>query len=157
MSNHRAEGKWRTVRQNIEESGCSVFCLQETKRDFFDTAYIKKLAPKRFDSFCFSPSVGASSGILVCWIGALFSANVISISRSAVIIQFCSKHNGECWTLVVVYGPCHEPDRSAFVQWLHDLDIPDNENWILMGDFNFYRSVDNRNRDGANMNDIMIF
>nr|AAO37473.1 putative reverse transcriptase [Oryza sativa Japonica Group]AAS01922.1 retrotransposon protein, putative, LINE sub-class [Oryza sativa Japonica Group]ABF96965.1 retrotransposon protein, putative, LINE subclass [Oryza sativa Japonica Group] len=50
-----------------------------------------------------------------------------------------------------------EPERSLFVQWLFDLSIPDDENWLFMRDFNFYRSVDNRNRNGGNMNDMMIF
>lgn len=133
------------------------FCLQETKKESFDTAYVKKLAPKHFDSFSFSPSVGASGGILVCWVGAIFAANVICITRFAVIVKFFSKHSAESWTLVSVYGPCVDPDRSLFAQWLFDLQIPDNENWILLGDFNFYRSVENRNRAGGDMNDMMIF
>lgn len=149
--------KCRAVRQAVDESGCTVFCLQETKKEAFDMAYIKKLAPKRFDSFTFSPSVGASEGILVCWVGAVFTANITCINRSAVIVNFCSKHSGESWTLVSVYGPCSEPDRSLFAQWLFELQIPDDENWILMGDFNFYRSINNRNRAGGDMNDMMIF
>lgn len=152
-----SDDKWRAVRQMIDESGCSIFCLQETKRDSFDSAYIKKMAPKRFDSFCFSPSEGASGGILICWVGAHFLANVLCITKSAIVVRFTSNHCGDVWTLVSVYGPCQEPDRSLFVQWLFDLDIPDNENWILMGDFNFYRSIDNRNRAGGNMNGMMIF
>lgn len=149
--------KCRAVRQAVDDSSCSVFCLQETKKESFDTAYVKKLAPKRFDSFSFSPSVGASGGILVCWVGAIFAANVICITRSAVIVKFFSKHSAESWTLVSVYGPCVDPDRSLFAQWLFDLQIPDNENWILLGDFNFYRSVENKNRAGWDMNDMMIF
>jgi hypothetical protein len=37
------------------------------------------------------------------------------------------------------------------------LNIPDNENWLLVGDFNFIRSVDNRNKPGADMNDTFIY
>lgn len=62
-----------------------------------------------------------------------------------MIVQFCSKFSGACWTLVTIYGPCPEPDRLDFVQWFHDLSIPDDEDWILLGDFNFYKSVQNRN------------
>jgi hypothetical protein len=43
------------------------------------------------------------------------------------------------------------------VKWLHDLDISFHENWLLVGDFNFMRSVDNRNKPGADMHDIFIF
>jgi hypothetical protein len=32
----------------------------------FDQAYTRKLTPKAFDSFSFSPSVGNSGGTLIC-------------------------------------------------------------------------------------------
>ena len=56
-----------------------------------------------------------------------------------------------------MYGPCSEPARSTFVSWLRNLDIQDGINWILLGDFNFYRSLENRNRSGGNFQDTQIF
>jgi len=45
-----------------------------------------------------------------------------------------------------------------FVDWLNELQIEEEEeNWMIMGDFNFYRSLENRNRAGGNINDIFIF
>jgi hypothetical protein len=55
----------------------------------------------------------------------------------------------EVWTLVVVYGPCRQPTRNEFVNWLYNLNIGDEELWLLIGDFNFYRSSENRNRPGG--------
>ena len=43
------------------------------------------------------------------------------------------------------------------MRWLYDIDIPSHEYWLIVGDFNFIRSVDNRNKPGADMNDIFIF
>jgi hypothetical protein len=37
------------------------------------------------------------------------------------------------------------------------LNIGDDELWLILGDFNFYRFMENRNRDGANMTDIATF
>ena len=37
--------KCNAVKEKIEESACSIFCIQETKRSHFDHSYIKKLAP----------------------------------------------------------------------------------------------------------------
>jgi endonuclease/exonuclease/phosphatase family metal-dependent hydrolase len=37
------------------------------------------------------------------------------------------------------------------------MSIPSVENWILLGDFNFMRSPENRNKDGGNINDMFIF
>ena len=145
------------VYNKIEESQCAIICLQETKRESFDHSFIRTFCPKRFDRFVFSPSVGASGGIIVLWNSAIFEGTLQEITKSAIRINFISKHNQEHWTLVTVYGPCRGQERDEFVQWLHDLTIPFHENWLLLGDFNFIRSVENRNRDGADMNDIFIF
>lgn len=56
-----------------------------------------------------------------------------------------------------MYGPCVEPARSLFISWLRNLDMQEEENWIILGDFNFYRSLENRNRDGGNFQDTLIF
>jgi exonuclease III len=152
-----SEDKCNAIKEKIEESACAIFCIQETKRDHFDHSYIKKLAPKRFDKFAYSPSEGASGGILMGWNGSIFTGEIIQINKFAVTVQFTSTHSGQIWTLSTVYGPCQGPARDDFVQWLNNLQIDDDVNWMIMGDFNFYRSVSDRNKDGANMNDIMIF
>jgi hypothetical protein len=38
-----------------------------------------------------------------------------------------------------------------------NLHISPNEHWLFVGDFNFYRSLENRNREGANFSDMAIF
>jgi hypothetical protein len=37
--------KWNDIRCAIRESGCDVICLQETKKEFFDQAYLKNSVP----------------------------------------------------------------------------------------------------------------
>jgi hypothetical protein len=53
-----------------------------------------------------------------------------------------------------VYDPCHGERRDQFVQWFYDLQIDMEENWMFVGDFNFYRSSKDRNRGGGNYNDM---
>ena len=48
-----------------------------------------------------------------------------------------------------MYGPCDQAGRDTFVNWLYNLSIPFDENWLLLGDFNFIRSMDNRNLPGG--------
>ncbi|CAO2167262.1 unnamed protein product [Urochloa humidicola] len=149
--------KCNAVKEKIEESSCAVYCIQETKREHFDCSYIKNLAPKRFNKFAFSPSEGASGGILLGWVGSIFSGEIIEINKFAVTVKLTSLHNNEAWTLTTVYGPCQGEDRQLFVEWLNGLQIDDEENWLLIGDFNFYRSLTDRNKAGGNMQDIMVF
>ena len=60
-----ASEKHDAVRNKIEESGCSIVCLQETKIRSVEMPLIRKFAPRRFDKYDFIPSVGASRGILI--------------------------------------------------------------------------------------------
>jgi hypothetical protein len=83
--------KWPTIRNKIEESNCEISCFQETKKESFDSSFIKNFAPERFDKFIFSPSHGASGGILVCWNGSLFEGSVIEIQSFAISICFSSR------------------------------------------------------------------
>jgi hypothetical protein len=75
----------------------------------------------------------------------------------AIKLAVTSAHNMEVWTLVVVYGPCRQPARNEFVNWLYNLDIGDDDLWLLIGDFNFYKSAENRNMPGGNFNDSLVF
>lgn len=68
--------KWTAIANKIEESQCSIICLQETKRETFDSTYIKKNYPKRVNKFEFLPSIGSSGGLLVAWSEQVFSGQL---------------------------------------------------------------------------------
>jgi hypothetical protein len=138
------------VKTKIEESNCAVFCIQETKRP-------TKFAPKRFNKFAFHPCEGASGGIFIALNENLLAGNVIHSSKFAITVHFSSAHNAEQWKLTTIYGPCHGQDRMEFINWLNNIQISDQENWMFIGDFNFHRSLENKNREGGNMHDVMIF
>ena len=134
----------RDVRANIKRK-CSIICLQETKCEHFDLHEIHSFCPHRFDNFAYAPSVGASGGILVIWDSTVFSGTLVDIQCFGVIVPFKFVHNSEAWTMVAVYGPCQGPLRDDFISWLYNLSIPDDQNWLFLGDFNFIRSLDNKN------------
>lgn len=124
----------QAAQQKIDESACSIFCLQETKKDLFDAKFVKTLAPKWFDNFFFSPSVGASRGVFIGWCSSMFSRVLLQQTQHALVVSFTSKLNGQNWVLINVYSPSHGPQRDEFVQWLQDLDIA-NDYWMILGDF----------------------
>jgi hypothetical protein len=53
--------------------------------------------------------------------------------------------------------------HQGFIQLEYKLElvtlsnIPDDANWMLFGDFNFYRFVESRNQLGAKLTDIKTF
>jgi hypothetical protein len=152
-----ATDNWNAVRYKIEESACSIVYLQETKKDFFDLAFIRKFAPRRFDKFEFVPSVGASGGILVLWASSSFPGTVLAKEPFALTLEFVSVHNLEIWNLTIVYGPCQQQARSEFVSWMRNISIQPDDDWLFLGDFNFYRSLENRNKPGGNVADTLMF
>lgn len=91
------------------------------------------------------------------WNGSLFDGSVIEIQQFAISVHFSSRLDLNIWKLVCVYGPCLEPARSNFVYWLKNLDIQDTKSCIVLGDFNFYRSLEDRNRSDGNFQDTLIF
>jgi exonuclease III len=74
-----SDGRQHEVRAKIEESECDIICLQETKCENFDWRLVRKFSPKRFDRFSFSPSAGASGGIIVLWNSTVFDGMLVEI------------------------------------------------------------------------------
>lgn len=123
----------------------------------FDASILKSLCPKRFNRYAFIPSIGALGGIVMIWNSNIFTGNVIIEEQFALGIEFISTQNAHRCKLVNVYGPCQGVQRANFTQWLFDLDIPSTEDWLVLGDFNYIRSPDNRNMPGGNTQDMFTF
>jgi len=74
-----ASYKHDAVRNKIDQSGCSIICLQETKIQSFDLPLIRKFAPKCFDKFDYVASHGAS--------GASFLFGIVPYSLASRLIN----------------------------------------------------------------------
>lgn len=72
-----AEWKWSSIRDKISESKADIICLQETKKESFDLAFIRKFCPPSFDSFEFLPSIGASGVVITIWKSSFFEGRLL--------------------------------------------------------------------------------
>lgn len=149
--------RWNDIRQKIDESTCCIMTFQETKRDHFDLAYIKKICPKRFNQFCYSPSNGNSGGIITIWNGNLLKGKVISHNYFQITIEFSSNLGNSTWYLSNVYGPNTVEGKQEFTDWLMNMNINQSKLWMILGDFNFTRGPENRNKPGGDPNNMMTF
>lgn len=152
-----ATRKWDSIKNKVTEANCDVVCFQETKKDSFDQAFIRKVLPTNFDAFLFVPSVGASGGLLVAWKSAFFDGLLKFANGSSLDVHFISRHNDSSWTLMNVYGPCTPEGKIEFTSWLKSVEIQKEEDWIILGDFNLYRYPKNRNRPGADVAEMFLF
>lgn len=157
MRGLNSERKWNLIRDKIVESRSETVCLQETKRDQFDINYIKNFCPANFDLFEFLPSVGASGGILVAWKSSAFLGQLVFSNGYAISIEFISKLSNETWLLTTVYAPCTPIGKRAFLDWFKQIQMPAEMDWLIVGDFNLIRKLEDRNREGADANEIFSF
>lgn len=144
----------RAVGNKIDECLAFVFYLQETKMLHIGHRCIRNFCPKRFNCLAYCPSTWASGGLIVLWNSFFRNGVLVDSQRFGMIISFTSKHNNEKWTLVHVYATCHGEARDLFVSWIYNLNMRVDENWLLLGDFNFIKSHTNRNLPRADVNDI---
>jgi hypothetical protein len=43
--------------------------------------------------------------------------------------------------LTNIYGPSQVERKSDFIEWFSNMDMPDDMDWLIMGDFNFIRNL----------------
>lgn len=100
----------------------------------------KKFCPGRFDAFAYAPSVGISGGILTIWCSSIFKGELLLQNNFVVSVVLQSTKCGSCWTLTNIYAPCQDDKKLEFLTWLENTQIPNNADWLLVGDFNLIRS-----------------
>jgi hypothetical protein len=44
-----------------------------------------------------------------------------------------------------------------FMSWFENVQMPDEVDWLIVGDFNLYRKPEDRNRPGGSVGDMLLF
>lgn len=145
-----SQQKWDAIRDKISGSACQIICLQETKKDFFDHSYLRKFCPRHLSNFAYSPSIGASGGLITIWNDNQFQADTVLINSYSVTLKMTSRMSNKSFHLTNIYGPAAADEKLAFITWLYNFDTSDIDDWLLAMDFNLIRSAENRNRPGGN-------
>ena len=119
--------------------------------------YIKNFCPPAFDAFEFLPSVGASGGMITIWKSAYFEGHLAFHNSFSLSVDFRSLHNNAEWLLTNIYGPCPNDGKHSLVEWLKNVAMHEEIDWLLVGDFNLMRSPANRNKPGGDVTHILMF
>lgn len=72
-------------------------------------------------------------------------------------VRLTCKLSGEEWILTNIYAPCTSEGKFAFLDWFHNIDMLDDEYWMIVGDFNLIRKPDDRNKPGGNILEMLAF
>ena len=93
--------------------------------------------------------MGAAGGLLVAWNEQVLKGQLFHSNEFALTMQFTSAHTGERWALSYIYGPVQLQERSNCLEWFRDFEVTNCPNWLVIGDFNYIRYPQDRNRDGG--------
>jgi mRNA deadenylase 3'-5' endonuclease subunit Ccr4 len=88
-----------------------LVCLQETKRENFDSFYIKKFCPRNLDKYAFFPSTRASGGLLIMWNCSLFDGTVIQANSYAVTVKLFCRLDNRTFYVSNIYGPADSSQK----------------------------------------------
>ena len=149
--------KWSEIRDKIIEANCDIICLQETKKEDFNLAFIRNFCPADFDKFEFLPSIGASGGIIIIWKGRLFNGEFIFSNQFAISVEISSRLSDDHWIVTSVYGPCTSEGKKDFTEWLKQIQMPDELDWLIVGDFNLMRNTQDRNKGAGDLAEMFMF
>lgn len=87
----------------------------------------------------------------------MFARELISHSEFGLSVHFASLHNDKQLILTAVYGPCVTERKRVFVDWIKNLHMPMETDWMILGDFNLMRKPENRNKPGGSQQEMFWF
>ena len=88
---------------------------------------------------------------------SLFSGELAFQNEFSISVKFISNLSNDSWILTNIYGPCTAERKALFIDWFSNIDMPEDNNWIVMGYFNFIRKPSDRNKPGGDVNDMLLF
>lgn len=75
----------------------------------------------------------------------------------AMSIEFTSRLNNDSWILTAIYAPCTPTAKREFLNWFRNIEMPIDVDWLIVGDFNLMRRPKDKNREGADLNEMFLF
>lgn len=101
--------------------------------------------------------MGASGGVLTAWKSRLFSGELVFSNQYGISVEITSNISEDCWIITNLYGPCMTEGKRDFTEWLKQIQMPDEIEWLVVGDFNLMRKPEDRNKEGGDTNEMFMF
>ncbi|KAF2952087.1 hypothetical protein DAI22_01g309400 [Oryza sativa Japonica Group] len=147
----------RQLKELIYERGLDIVCIQETKKESFNSRELNSYQGAKEFFWCWKASRGASGGILIG-----VNQEVAEVTNTHVGAYFLSceikcKRDNESWEVISVYGPVDNSLRESFLEEL---------NWHLQfrqlpvvvgGDFNLYRFASEKSNNNLDFRSMEKF
>jgi exonuclease III len=72
-------------------------------------------------------------------------------------IDFVFTLSGAEWTLTNIYAPYTQEGRHQFLDWFNKVDMQEDTDWLIVGDFNLIGKQSDINKPVGNPQDMLKF
>lgn len=121
----------------IDTAHPAIVCLQESKLNSIDNA--------KAHSFNFVRADGTHGRIVTVWNANMFTPSAHTARMYTLTSTFTSTTSHFSITLTNVYAPSQLQESPAFLYELSTIASSIDGPWLIVGDFNFTRGVEDRN------------
>jgi hypothetical protein len=101
--------------------------------------------------------MGASGRLIIIWNDSLFKGALEFQNDFSILVKFTSNISNDTWYLTNIYGPSQSDRKEEFLKLFSNISMPNDTDWLIMGDFNFIRNPNDRNKHGGNITEMMQF
>ena len=95
--------------------------------------------------------------MITIWKSAFFEGHLAFHNSFSLTVDIRSLHNNAKWLLTNIYGPCTDDGKQSFVEWMKNIVMPEEIDWLMVGYFNLMRSPDNRSKPGGDVTHMLMF
>lgn len=139
--------KCKVVRNVIRQERVEVVCLQETKWNRLDYSYVAAVLLSYYDmAVVYTQASNSAGGCLIGWKRAYTLLNSW-VTKHTCTAQLRHIPTDQEFSITNVYGPSNEREKGEFIEELRQVAANITGPWIIAGDFNLVRWIQDRSAD----------
>lgn len=150
--------KRRLVKEAIKSCNPNVVVIQETKKEELSGRLVRWILGPDLVEWCVVPMVGIVGGILCAWNPSSVSHSDKWIGSYSISVSLKDLGLGHVWRLFTgMYGPAITTNRKEFLAKLVGVKERWSGPWVVGGDFNVIRFVNEKRPCGRITRSIKDF
>ncbi|XP_078181452.1 uncharacterized protein LOC144575215 [Carex rostrata] len=140
--------KCDVIKDIVIDANPDLITYQETKWSECSIFRVRQVCPAKFNQFEVLNAEGTKGGILLAWSSkfTLLDSYVFNFTVSATL-----KINNFKFMFTAVYGPQEDRRKMEFMNEIRKIRELNNLPWLITGDFNLYRDLEDTTGSIRNM------
>jgi exonuclease III len=147
--------KCAVVKEIIHNSNATVFYLQETKLSDISLTKFHSLAPPLFHHYTYNKANRSRGGTITAWKPSITLNQSYNLTYSTMTVL--TNNLKFQFMLTNVYGPTDNTYKTEFLRELCIVACMHDLPWILLGDFNILRDIQDTTSQHPNLHSMIEF